>query len=58
MFSQGHGGNRVNSTVNPLAYAFVGSSPTSPTIPGEAEVGLGKTHDLVNDVRRLFPARV
>jgi hypothetical protein len=37
-------------TVNPLAYAFVGSSPTSPTIPGEAEVGLGKTHDLVNDV--------
>ena len=37
-------------TVNPLAYAFVGSSPTSPTIPGEAEVGLGKAHDLVNDV--------
>jgi hypothetical protein len=23
---------------------------TSPTIPGEAEVGLGNTHDLVNDV--------
>jgi hypothetical protein len=23
---------------------------TSPTIPGEAEVGLGKTLDLVNDV--------
>ena len=39
--------NNWGGTVNPLAYAFVGSSPTSPTIPGEAEVGLGKTHDLV-----------
>ena len=24
-------------TVNPLAYAFVGSSPTSPTIPNEQQ---------------------
>ena len=32
-------------TVNPLAYAFVGSSPTSPTIPGEAEVSLGEASE-------------
>jgi hypothetical protein len=50
VFSQAHGRNGVSSTVNPLAYAFVGSSPTSPTIPGDAEVGVGKTLDLVNDV--------
>jgi hypothetical protein len=48
--AQGHGKTGVVRTVNPLAYAFVGSSPTSPTIPGEAEVGFGKTLDLVNDV--------
>jgi hypothetical protein len=46
---QRHEKTRRKQTVNPLAYAFVGSSPTSPTIPGEAEVGLGKAHDLVND---------
>ena len=44
-----NGGKR---TVNPLAYAFVGSSPTSPTIPGEAEVDLEKRRRPTTVFRR------